>query len=186
MKLKVNTKLLGGLTAVSISLTTIGGLKYYNSEIKESEVYISKDNEYWVNEKTYNQYVEYTTVHPPKTERGSFDTDVEMDGEIFLVSYPLYELCEAEKFVSKHVTETYELSDGTTEKYSKPVYDFHITKIVHPDIESEIVLASDGFYYYETPYYEYDRNGHKVIIEGSAIDKIEDTLEKYSSNNKSK
>lgn len=181
---RINISLLNTLTAISLTSIIIGGYAYYYSCTKDYRAYETKNGEYWVNKETYDMYMEYTTIHPPKIEFGYFDTDTEIDGKICNKKIKLYELCDAEKYVVRYSIKECELQEGKFEYIKTPIYDFRISKYINPDIDGEIVLASDGYYYYETPNYTYDQNGNLLIIEGSSLDKIEKKLDIVNSKNK--
>lgn len=193
--LKINKKALSTIVAMTLVVGSIVGTithlknKQNTSEsysqsytfddgTKSTDNYVIENNEYWVSEQSYEKYLNYDNdgdVFPYQSNVINPET-----GEECIA----YEFAVAKKTVADyHIEEINIGSAKVSQNY--PVYDFEITKLNSTDIEPELVLASDGNYYLQTPNYYTDEDGNKHAVEGSALQLVERKLKELENQNES-
>ena len=127
---------------------------------------VLQEKEYWLSEQSYNEYLDYESKKNIAT-LAYYVTSVEDDKE-----YPVYEFPVGQKYVYDYcIQEYYYNGDLITKK--TPIYDFISNK---PLVEPELVEASDGKLYLQAPDYYLDSDGNTHVIEGSALENVEEIL----------
>lgn len=173
MKIK-KIKKLKNLDGEIITLIVIAGLsigKLFSNLLQENNSYVIEGDEYWVSKESYEDYLEYKrneNIASVAYYVTSYD-----DGK----SQPVYEFPYGEKYIYDYIENEY-YYDGELIKKRVPVYDFCDNK---PLVEPELVKASDGNLYVQSPDYYLDESGELHTIEGSAKENIEEKLEEISS-----